>query len=90
MKTYRQHGCTARHRTFRTLAGCIWPRAAWVLGNGPFATVSRCKATTVQLHTTEQAARGALVTIDSTGCGSLCCGPVGHELVHLVLPGGPR
>lgn len=82
-------GCTAQHRTFRTMAACIWPRAAWVLGNGPFASVSRCRGRiTVQLHNDEQQARSALATIDSTACGGLCSRQ--HALVRIALPGGAR
>lgn len=41
MKTYRGHNCDRRHRTWTTHARCIWPRAEWIHGNGPHATLAR-------------------------------------------------
>lgn len=87
MKTYRQHYCGRTHRTFGTLARCIWRRAVWVTGNGPYATVARCRVLTVQLHPTQEAAEAAKRVIDSSGCGGACpCNGNGHDLVRLVAP----
>src|SRR3954453_804375 len=74
---YRRHGkpgCTAKHRTWKTRATCIWPWAHWIIGDGPYATLSRCRyrVTTVMLHRTEAAALGALALIDDYGCGGAC------------------
>lgn len=37
VKTYRRHGCQAKHRTYKTVAKCIWPKATWVHGEGAYA-----------------------------------------------------
>lgn len=78
---YRRHNCIRRHRTYRTFAKCVWPRAAWISGNGPFAVVAYCRVTTVTLHTTASAAQNAIWTINSTGCGGRCSRH--HKLVRL-------
>ncbi len=83
MKTYRRHSCTRTHRTYRTMAQCIWPRAVWIIGNGEFASVAWCRALTIQLHHTLEAAEEAKAAIDSTGCGGACRGD--HEIVRLAL-----
>lgn len=88
MKTYRRHYCARRHKTYRTLAQCLWPRAVWITGNGPYATLARCgRALTVQLHPTADAAQVARRVIDSSGCGGSCpCTGAGHETVRLLDP----
>ena len=78
---YRRHNCTRRHRTYSTFARCIWPRAAWVLGEGPYAVVAYCKVTTVTLHPDLDAARGALDFIGDFGCGGRCTRR--HKLIRL-------
>lgn len=85
VKTYRRHYCTRRHRNHSTFARCVWRRAAWVLGDGPYATVARCRALTVQLHPTPEAAWTALrIMRPPSGCGGVCYG--NHLFVELVLP----
>jgi hypothetical protein len=59
----------------------LWPKAAWVGGNGPWATLAWCRVLTVELHETEEDARRALKMIDDTACGGLCRRK--HELVRL-------
>lgn len=82
MKTYRQHGCARQHRTWHSLARCMWPRAAWVAGDGPFASVSWCpRGLTVVLHETALGAANAVRTIDAAGCGGRCIG--NHEVIRL-------
>lgn len=81
MKVYRRHYCEARHRRWSTLAKCLWPRAVWIAGGGPYATVARCRVLTVELHRTEEAARQALAGIAEFGCGGRCYGD--HELIVL-------
>lgn len=67
------------------MAACIWRRAVWVDGEGPYATVAYCgQQTSVMLHRTLAAARAALDLISPLGCGSRCAGD--HDLVELVLP----
>jgi hypothetical protein len=84
MKIYRRHNCTAKHRTSRTLAKCMFPRAEWVSGRGEFATLAHCRVLTIELHETIEKAQTALRLIDSTGCGGMCHRH--HELVQLVDP----
>jgi hypothetical protein len=81
MKVYRRHYCDSRHRTYRTLARCIWPRAEWVSGDGPYASVSYCRVLTVELHQTAETAEKALRLIDQIACGGRCYGR--HELIRL-------
>jgi hypothetical protein len=68
-----------RHLTHKAVAKCKWPKAEWVIGDGPYATVSYCSVTTVMLHEDGLKAWGALDMIDSTGCGHACRGD--HRLV---------
>lgn len=60
------------HRTYRTLAECRWPRAAWVAGKGPFALVAFCDVPTVTLHETRESALASKRTIDDSACGGRC------------------
>ncbi|MET7639348.1 hypothetical protein [Streptomyces sp. NPDC005438] len=91
-KRYRQHHCTRAHRTYNALAKCMWPRAVWVCGEGPYATVSRCpsggrrNALTVALWSTHEAALSAKKIIDDSMCGGSCWGARGHEIVQLINP----
>ena len=86
MKSYRQHRCTRSHRTYRTLAGCMFPRAAWITGSGPYATLAWCGTLTVTLHATPEQAAAAREFIDSYGCGGQCYDR--HEIVYLDLTRG--
>lgn len=83
----RKHSCAKVHRTYTALAKCIWRRAHWVDGDGPYATVSGCRGTTVQLHGTVGEAERAKSAIDGSGCGGACpCTGAGHKIVQLVHP----
>jgi hypothetical protein len=83
IRDVRRHNCYSRHRTFEHFANCAF-RPVYTFGEGQFGSVSYCKgATTVHLFHTEAAARKAIGTIDSSGCGGLCSND--HELVRLVL-----
>jgi len=84
VRVVRRHDCYSKHRTFERFAHCAWPKAVWVYGEGEWGTVRYCRdVTTVMLHKTEAAARGAMARIDSGTCGGLCTND--HELVRLVL-----
>lgn len=74
IRRYESCNCTKRHRTFRAMARCIWRRACWITGNGPYASVSNCGATTVMLYSDMLAAHKALEFIDELGCGGQCFG----------------
>jgi hypothetical protein len=86
----RWHRCDSNHRTYNRFASCVWRKAVWVTGEGPFATVSYCvqwrpgyaDSMTVMLHKTETAARHTLDFIDRTACGGGCSRA--HELVRLI------
>jgi hypothetical protein len=89
MKTYRYCYCESAHRTYRTLASrCLWPRAAWVRGEGAYALLAHCRALTVTLHKTYTDAIDALAAIDSHGCGGRCTGE--HEVIYLAQHVGRR
>lgn len=85
-KIYRRHNCQRQHRSYRTLAKCMWPRATWISGHGPYATLARCRALTVQLHSTITDALQAKRVMDASGCGGRCpCTGSGHDLVQLTI-----
>jgi hypothetical protein len=75
-----------RHRSYRTLAKCIWPQAYWVAGEGPWASLAHCNVLTIELHRTRATAEAAKRAIDGTGCGGRCHRH--HEIVHLALREG--
>ncbi|PWU52813.1 hypothetical protein DLJ47_17835 [Micromonospora sp. S4605] len=87
MKTYRRHYCQRQHRTHHTTAKCLWPRAVWITGEGPYATLAWCRVLSVMLHPTEAEALAAKHLIDSTGCGGRCNRR--HELI-LIATGVTR
>jgi hypothetical protein len=84
MKTYRQHDCTAKHRTYNRMARCIWRRAHWVNGEGPYAVVAYCNGATITLWAEPEDASAVLKQIDHGGCGGFCHKK--HDLLVLVLP----
>lgn len=78
-----------RHRSRNAEARCLFRYAAWVSGEGRWATLAGCGVLTIILHNSEDQARLALGFIDAYGCGHRC--PVGkpwqrHRLVFL----GPK
>jgi len=86
VKSYRVHYCNAKHRTYRTMAKCVWRRAAWIMGDGEYASVAWChRGATVQLHATAGEAEQAKAIIDASACGGRCTRR--HEVIRLVLDG---
>jgi hypothetical protein len=83
VKTYRRHGCERRHRTYLTLAKCIWRRAGWIAGEGPFAVLAWCRVLTVTLHATHDGALESKRIIDLSACGGRCTGR--HEIIRLQV-----
>jgi hypothetical protein len=83
LKTYRKHNCERAHRSFRTLATCMFPRAHWVVGEGAYATLAWCGGLSVMLHSDLEKATISKDQIDMTGCGHLCTKR--HEVVRLEL-----
>lgn len=58
-----------------------WPRAAWIIGNGPHASVAHCDETTVMLFETRAEADLASSFIGKYGCGHACHRD--HEVVDI-------
>lgn len=57
-----------------------WPRAIWIVGDGPYASVSRCPpGETIMLFGTMAEAETLKSFIDSTGCCEGC------RLDHLTV-----
>lgn len=81
-KLYRRHNCTRRHRTWRTAADCIWPRAEWVTGDGPYALLAYCHVLTVTLWDDPDDAEHQKRIIDATACGHACSR--NHEIIQLT------
>jgi hypothetical protein len=65
------------------MAQCIWKRAVWIQGGGPFALLAHCRDLSVSLHQIAVSAESSKALIDSTGCGGMCSRQ--HEIVELVL-----
>lgn len=74
--------CRRRHQTWNAVARCRWPRAEWVHGAGPFATLAHCGGLTVMLHRIRAEAEQALRFLGQFGCSGRCHGR--HELVELT------
>ena len=85
VKVYRDHHCNRRHRTWTALAHCMFQRAAWIAGDGPFAVIAWCGVSSVTLHPDVGTAERSLATVDATGCGRRCVRH--HDLVRLDLDG---
>ncbi len=84
---YRQitrHHCRLRHWSYLPFARCSWPDAAWVWGEGRWATVTNCRGVTVMLHATLDDALAAVDAIDRKACGGGC--QRRHEVVELLIP----
>ena len=86
-KIYRRHNCSSNHWLYRRMARCIWRRAVWISGEGPYACVANCgRGTSVTLHETCESAQASKRQIDWLGCGGFCHWS-GHKVVELELPG---
>ena len=55
-----------------TTAKRRFPNAAWITGNGPWASLAACGVLTVILYPTREQAETARAFIDQTGCGGGC------------------
>src|SRR5690606_24515795 len=80
VKTYKTHRCDRTHRTVRAFWTCASPRAAWVVGSGPYAVIAWCRVPTVALHEHLGSAQNALRLIDNSACGGACTQR--HEIVR--------
>jgi hypothetical protein len=71
--------------TWNDVARQVWPGAAWVHGEGKFATVRGCGGqTTVLLHPTVEKARSALRRMHPGGVNGWC--DQLHVLIELGVP----
>jgi hypothetical protein len=82
--------CGRNHRTWRALAKCRYPDAAWVWGDPPaagpcFALLAHCRVLTVTLWAAREDAEREKAVIDETACGGRCWRA--HEVVEM---GGAR
>jgi hypothetical protein len=80
--------CHRQHRWWYTFANCFYPRALWLHGDGPWASVSRCArygydGPTVALHATQEKAEAAVQFINRLACGGRCRGAAGHGVEDL-------
>lgn len=84
LKYYKRHNCARTHRTWNAVAACVFTRAAWVCGEGPYALVSWCphgphdRSCTVTLWAT---AEEALAEMKGLICGGRCLQD--HEVIDL-------
>lgn len=76
------HGCGRTHRGYQSLAECMWPAVAYVIGDGPFAVLAHCDMFTVSLYETSTEARRRARALEANGCGKTCEGR--HELIAMV------
>lgn len=83
MKTYHRHNCTSKHRTLQTLTRCMFRRAEWIQGDGPYACLAWCSVLTITLHPTFDDAYHAKDHIDDHACGHACTNH--HEIVVIDL-----
>ena len=67
-----------------TTAKRRFPNAAWITGNGPWASLAYCKVLTVCLYATREQAHAARAFIDQTGCGGGCYGD--HRVINIEEP----
>jgi hypothetical protein len=81
MKTYQLHWCARSHRTYQTFARCVWRRAVWVRGEGPYAVLAHCRSLTIALYADLEDAEYAKRLIDRTACGGRCTGD--HEIIRI-------
>jgi len=68
---YRRHYCTRRHKTFLTVARCVWADAEWITGTGPVAVLAHCHMLTVTLYPSLARAEAALQGINDGLWGPL-------------------
>jgi hypothetical protein len=77
--------CGRRHRSYETVAECLWPRATWISGDGPYAVLAHCNdLLTVNLHADQPTAEESIGALDQFGCGYACGRR--HEIVLISLP----
>lgn len=81
-----EHRCPRQHKSYQALAQCLWPRALWIEGEGPHASVTWCGGLTVVLAGTPYEAWRWLA--GGQYCGSRCQSV--HALLRLSLPRDKR
>lgn len=86
MKTFCRHYCQRRHRSHRTTAQRLWPRARWIKGDGSYALLAHCDVLTIALYASGADAIRAKAALDEHGCGSRCVAD--HDLIRMDVPIG--
>lgn len=86
-RVYREHYCERRHRTYLTLAKCVFWKAGTITGDGPWAVPS-CTWFTISLHDSQEEARETIRFLNQGHCGHRCVGQ--HRLIFLDIPVGKR
>jgi hypothetical protein len=84
----RHTNCGRKHRTWKGVAACIWPRTQIWGANGSYATLAPCQELTIELHLDLASAEltfGAL----KAGCGSQCS-QRRHRLVQIEAFSAPK
>jgi hypothetical protein len=66
---------------WRAQAKHRWPKAAWIDGDGPYASLAHCRELTVRLYPDQASAQRGKDFIDRLGCGGACYGH--HEIVKI-------
>lgn len=73
---------TKSRKSYIGAARDIWPKAEWIIGNGPYASVSECHdRPTVMLFETMAEAATSKQFIDRSACGGRCIRA--HRVVSL-------
>ncbi len=74
--------CGRRHRSWSRYAGCVLGPLEWVIGDGPWGSLSLCpRGTTLILFPDRGEAEQAKQLVDRTRCGGACVGR--HEVIDL-------
>jgi hypothetical protein len=64
---HRWHRCKRRHKSYRTLAKCIWHRALIIRGEGSYAVIGRGRPLVISLWENLALARYALQRMEGGG-----------------------
>lgn len=64
--------CGKRHRTYKAVAKCKFPKAEWIEGEGRYGCLAFCDVLTIKLWPTKAEAEQAKASIDSGKCGGKC------------------
>jgi hypothetical protein len=84
IRQFRHHRCARKHRSYRTLLACMFPKVGPVVhGEGRFVVLAHCGTLTARRYTTSEEAL-ADPNMNGEDCGSHCFHI--HEVVELITP----